>query len=134
MSDAFVYDPRVVEIREKKIEVKPLAVKNLARAAKLAAPVVSAVSDGRMEQGDMLGLLERTDEIIELCALATGVDKAWIGELNGAELLQIATAVVEVNADFFIRRLLPAATEAMQGIAGKVGQLASSSSSGPASP
>ncbi len=140
MSETFFQEPRVVEIRGEKIEVRPLPVKHLAKAARLARPVMAMLAEvgGKFEDGADMGdavlrVLEEADEFIGLCAVGTGKGEDWIGELDPAELLRIASVVMEVNADFFIRRLMPVAQEAMESVAAKVGQASSSASGAPAS-
>lgn len=135
MSEAFFQEPRVVEIRGKQIGVAPLPVKHLSKAARLARPITAAIVEigagfeVGMAQADMvLRIAESADEVIGLCALATGESEQWIGELDLAELVRLATVVLEVNADFFIRRLMPAAQEAMESVTARVGQAASSAS------
>lgn len=55
--------------------------------------------------------------MIEAVAIASRRPNEWVAGLELDEAIRLAQAVFEVNADFFIRRLLPAITEA----AGRIG-------------
>lgn len=136
--DAFFAEPRVVTIRGEAIAVPPFASKKLARAARLAAPLVESFANGfEFSPASALKLLEHTDDVIRLCALATDKDEEFVGNLDPAELMAVATAVVEENADFFIRHLVPLATSAMgqfAKVAAGAGQALSPLSDAPASP
>jgi hypothetical protein len=117
MAEAFFVEPRTVMVRDRSVEVKPLRVKHLSRAARLAEPILRAVSDEGTTGVNWVRVMQHADEVVGLCALATGLDEEFVGDLELDELMAIASAVFEVNADFFVRRLLPAAVEAMGRIA-----------------
>jgi hypothetical protein len=56
----------------------------------------------------VLGALMRNVEALtEAAAIAGRVDRDWLGEQTADVLVELATAAIEANADFFIRRVLP---------------------------
>jgi hypothetical protein len=63
--------------------------------------------------------------VVVALAVAARRPREWVAQLSLDAAIQLAEAVFEVNADFFIRRLLPTLTKA----AGRIGQRLS----GPAS-
>ncbi|MCB1630603.1 MAG: hypothetical protein H7A12_07270 [Pseudomonadales bacterium] len=54
------------------------------------------------------------DDLVRAVAIATDQTEDWLGELLPDEFLPLVTAVVEVNADFFVRRVLPALNAATE--------------------
>ena len=106
MSEAFFESTKkVVTVRGEAITVSPLAVKNLAKVSKALFPLFSSFSvSGTVP---MLTLLEHTDAVIEIVALATDKPVEFIGSLDIAELLMLVTPVLEVNSDFFVKAVAP---------------------------
>lgn len=87
------------------IDIRPLRVKHLTEAARIAEPIMRAVAEAG--SFDPMKLLRHADDIIALVALATGTEEAWVGDLDATDLMELAAAVIEVNADFFTRSLVP---------------------------
>ena len=100
----FFQEPITVTIKDKTIEVKPLAVKNISKAIPYVSTIVEAFSTGDVNP---VKILEKADEVIALCAIATGEKVEDIGEYNPAELLSMITAVVKCNLDFFSQIVAP---------------------------
>lgn len=102
---------RVVAGRTLKIE--PVRVRDLAAFVAAVTPLASDLAAGRMERL----LTQHLDRLLEATALGTGVDRAWLDEIGADELFELALAVVEVNADFFTRRMLPAIARVVASVA-----------------
>lgn len=58
-------------------------------------------------------VLNHTDDVIHLASLLTGKPKSWVEDLDVAELVDIFSAIVEINLDFFIHRVLPSVSKGM---------------------
>jgi hypothetical protein len=58
--------------------------------------------------------------VIKATAIGCRKPVEWIGELEIDELTKLALAVIEVNADFFIRKVLPAVQTSMQNLTAKL--------------
>lgn len=68
----------------------------------------SAEGNDPAKNFDVLEVLEHhADNLIELVSTLTGEDKKFIGDLDLDDMIKITTAVMEVNLDFFIRKVLP---------------------------
>ena len=93
---------RPVAVGEREILLKPLTLAQLPMSARLL--------QGVEIDGDWLGLLARHgDKLIDWLALASGQERRWIEGLPLDEGVELLAAVVELNADFFDRRVWPAA-------------------------
>ena len=57
----------------------------------------------------------------DFAAVGAGVEEKWLGEQTTEVLVDLATAVLEVNMDFFVQVLLPRVTAAI----GPLGRLSS---------
>ena len=50
---------------------------------------------------------ERGDDLLSAIAIAVGKPRAWVDELAADEAILLAAKVIEVNADFFTRTVIP---------------------------
>lgn len=62
------------------------------------------------------------DECLTLITVLSGQPRAWVDDLEVDEGLMLFTAFLEVNADFFIRQVLPQLAGALERITSKVNQ------------
>jgi len=106
------------------IVVTPVKVKNLPAFLAAIEPVVSQL--GRKTSAsaaeDLLSALAtHAPNVIKATAVGAGVEEKWLGEQTTEVLVDLATAVLEVNMDFFVQVLLPRVTAAI----GPLGRLSS---------
>jgi hypothetical protein len=107
--------PVSIEIAGEKIELTPLKVGEVPAFARAVRPIAASLS----VSPDWLALLaEHGDAAIAALAIATRRPVDWVSGLDLDEAVRLAEAVFAVNADFFIRRLLPSVTQA----AARIGQ------------
>lgn len=103
--------PTVIEVGGERIELAPLRVGELPGFARAVQPVASRLS----ASPDWLALLaEQGEPVIEAVAIAARRPRDWVAGLELDEAVRLADAVFGVNADFFVRRLLPALTAAAE--------------------
>lgn len=108
----------------KQIELKTLKVKQLPAVLKIVRPFIHLFSD-KSNPVDIAGvLLDNTESAISLVSALTGEPEAWLGELDIDEMVLLFTAVVEVNVDFFIKRVFPSLTGSMERLGAVVGPVA----------
>lgn len=112
---------RVVRFRGEDLTVRPVTIRQLAGFAPHARPLVAAVNErfaglelseeailGAVNLDLVLSLVENYSEhVIGAVAAATGKPADWIADGNPDEFLELTVAVIAVNTDFFVRRLLP---------------------------
>ena len=117
-NDTFAALPPVpvsVEISGEHIDLTPLKVGEVPAFARAVQPIAASVS----ASPDWLALLaEHGEAMIGAVAIATRRPVEWVAGLDLDEAVRLAEAVFGVNADFFIRRLLPSVTQA----AARIGQ------------
>lgn len=85
------------------LAIQPVTVGDLPAFLKAIEPVVKELA-----AGDVLGALMRhADAVIEATAIGAKVDRAWLEQQTPDVLVDLASKVLGVNADFFVRRVLP---------------------------
>ena len=107
--------PDAIEIAGERIDLTPLKVGEVPAFARAVQPIAASLS----ASPDWMALLaEHGEAVIAAIAIATRRPVEWVSGLDLDEAVRLAEAVFGVNADFFIRRLLPSVTQA----AARIGQ------------
>ncbi len=129
MGEFDVIEPpaRSATFNGRQITVAPLKVGQLpafARAVKPIGGAVEALATGReaLTLAAMLDLIaDHGEAIIDAVAIASGVPAHELADATPDQLIELAAVCLEVNADFFGRRLTPALRAAVAGQAATAG-------------
>ena len=117
-NDTFAALPPVpvsIDIAGERVDLTPLKVGEVPAFARAVQPIAASLSAAP----DWLALLaEHGEAVIAVIAIATRRPVDWVAGLDLDEAVHLAEAGCGVNADFFIRRLLPSVTQA----AARIGQ------------
>ena len=101
--------PASVEVAGEHIELTPIKVGEVPAFARAVQPIAASLS----ASPDWLAILaEHGEAVIAALAIATRRPVDWVAGLDLDEAVRLAEVVFGVNADFFIRRLLPSMTQA----------------------
>jgi hypothetical protein len=99
--------PQTVQAGGKTIDVLPLKLRQLGAFTRALRPALVAMQDSG-------SLLLQGEDLVPAVAVASGEPVEWVAGLDAADYLRLATAVMEVNADFFVQLRL--ALEASNGL------------------
>lgn len=132
--DALIPQVEALDIDGQQIEVRPLRVRQLSAFARAVGPLLDEYEAVRQHGGieamaaeDWRSLIQdRADDVIAALAVALEKPPAWVGDLYLDGLMRLVASVVRVNADFFARRMMPVAMEAMAAMVGRSPSTASS--------
>ena len=107
MSELDTLVPAGIElsVAGEQISVKPLKVGQMPAFLRVISPVMKHLSAGEIDWLELFG--ERGDDLLTAIAIAVGKPRAWIDELAADEAMLLAAKVIEVNADFFTRTVMP---------------------------
>ena len=83
----------------------PLKVGQLPAFLRAVGPILQKLTAPEIDWLALLGM--RGDDLLTALAIATGKPRAWVDELAADEAILLAAKVMEVNADFFTRMVLP---------------------------
>lgn len=97
-------ESKTVTIAGESITIAPPTVVQMGKISKLLKRLVD---DAATERTVELLLLSHTAEVACVVAIATGKSEDFVGGLRADDGLQLAIAVWEVYAPFFVRRMLP---------------------------
>ncbi len=111
--------PHTLEIAGETLELTPLKIGELPAFVRAIRPFAQHIG----VEVDWLALFgERGEDVVVALAVAARRPREWVAQLSLDAAIQLAEAVFEVNADFFIRQVTPALLR----LAGRIGTLGES--------
>jgi hypothetical protein len=127
--DAFPPAPVTLEIDGQSIDITPIRVGEIPGLLAAMQPFADHLS----ADPDWLALFcKHGESLISALALAARRERRWIAELSIDNAIRLATVVFEVNADFFVQRVVPAVKAAAARLAkAPAGAMPSTGSSAP---
>jgi hypothetical protein len=101
-----------LSIRDENITIKPFKFGDLPKVFKCLEPLTTSmakmVADRNTSPAAIAMLMaEGGDSVLDLMVIGSKQNKVWIEELEMDEGVELLTAIFEVNADFFIQKVLP---------------------------
>ncbi len=107
MNDLDTLVPQGIElvIDGEPLVIKPLKVGQLPGFLRAISPAMQQISSTEIDWLALFG--ERGDDLLSAIAIAVGKPRAWVDELAADEAILLAAKVIEVNADFFTRTVMP---------------------------
>ena len=107
MSDLDKLVPQAFEITlaGEAVSVKPLKVGQMPAFLRAITPVMQQIGGDGIDWLALFG--EHGDDLLTAVAIATAKPRAWVDDLAADEAILLAAKVIEVNADFFTRTVMP---------------------------
>lgn len=133
MNDLEKMTPASVEVKVggEILTVSPIRVKELPQLMRVAKPFEADLNRKIEGKADIIRMLAaHPDNLIEAVAICCRKPVEWVHALELDEFVQVALAVIGVNSDFFIQKVLPAVQTGMQNLSEKLDGLNLTSSSG----
>ena len=116
MSDLDKLVPQAVEITLgcEVVAVKPLKIGQMPAFLRAITPVMQQIGGNGIDWLALFG--EHGDDLLTAVSIAIGKPRAWVDALDADEAILVAAKVIEVNADFFTRTVMPRLNEQMGGL------------------
>ena len=107
MSDLDNLVPQTVElvIDGEPLAIRPLKVGQLPAFLRAITPVMQYLGGDGIDWLALFG--ERGDDLLTAVSIAIGKPRGWVDALDADEAILVAAKVIEVNADFFTRTVIP---------------------------
>ena len=130
MSDLETLIPQAVElvIDGEPLVIKPLKVGQMPAFLRAITPVMQQIGGDGIDWLTLFG--ERGDELLTAVSIAIGKPRAWVDELAADEAILLAAKVIEVNADFFTRTVMPRLNGEMGGLIARTSAAAAAVTAG----
>ena len=116
MSDLDKLVPQAVEISlaGDVVAIKPLKIGQMPAFLRTITPVMQQLGGNGIDWLALFG--EHGDDLLTAVSIAVGKPRAWVDALDADEAILVAAKVIEVNADFFTRTVMPRLNEQMGGL------------------
>ena len=107
MNDLEQLIPQAVELTVggETLAIKPLKVGQMPAFLRAISPVMQHLTRAEIDWLTLLG--EQGDDLLAAIAIAVAKPRQWVDDLAADEAILLAAKVIEVNADFFTRTVLP---------------------------
>lgn len=107
--EVFAPVPRKITVAGREFAILPLRMRQIPQFMQAVSPVVGLI----LAQAYVQAATEQAEAVQEAVAIATGASPEFLADLFPNQFLALASAVFEVNIDFFARQVLPAWTETL---------------------
>ena len=87
------------------LAIKPLKVGQMPALLRAISPVMQHLTRAEIDWLTLFG--EQGDDLLAAIAIAVAKPRQWVDDLAADEAILLAAKVIEVNADFFTRTVLP---------------------------
>jgi hypothetical protein len=107
MNDLEKLIPQAVELTVggETLAIKPLKVGQMPAFLRAISPVMQHLTRSEIDWLALFG--EHGDDLLSAIAIAVSKPRQWVDDLAADEAIVLAAKVIEVNADFFTRTVLP---------------------------
>ena len=95
----------LVQVAGETIAIAPLKVGQLPAFLRVISPVMAQLSAPQIDWLALFG--ERGDDLLNAIGIAVKKPREWVDDLAADDALLLAAKVMEVNADFFTRTVIP---------------------------
>lgn len=100
--------------------VRPLRVRDIPAFLRAIGPIVHDLGRGADGIDWLEAIARHAERVIEATAIGAEVERSWLEAQDAETLAALAARVLEVNADFFVRRVLPHLEQAAAALAQSV--------------
>lgn len=122
-----------VTLKGKKYVIKPFGFGKFPRVLKLLKGINEVGPQGAVSSNEIMSfIMDNSDIVIEFSMLATGESREFFEDVPLDEAVDLLQSIIEVNADFFVKRLQPKVMGALAKLTESVGGMLSQDSSLPA--
>ena len=107
MSDLQTLIPQAMElvVKGEQLAILPLKVGQMPAFLRAVSPMLQHLTASDIDWLTLLG--EHGEALLSAIAIAVGKPRAWVDDLAADEAIVLAAKVIEVNADFFTRQVIP---------------------------
>lgn len=117
MQDVFNPPKVSATILGQPVEIGPITMGKIQAFTAAVRPIADEIMQVVGGAGNLISVIEsHADQLIQAVSIATGAEREKIEAMLPDEFLALATAVLQVNADFFVNRLLPKVTASVAGL------------------
>lgn len=103
--ETLIPQPLELTVAGESLAIKPLKVGQMPAFLRAVSPAMAHLTRGEIDWLLLFG--EHGEDLLTAIGIAVGKPRAWIDDLAADEAILLAAKMIEVNADFFTRTVLP---------------------------
>ena len=103
--DTLIPTATTVSVVGETLAIKPLKVGQMPAFLRAISPVMHQITATDIDWLALFG--ERGEDVLSAISIAVGKPRSWVDDLAADEAILLAAKVIEVNADFFTRTVIP---------------------------
>jgi hypothetical protein len=103
--DTLIPTALTVSVAGETLAIKPLKVGQMPAFLRAISPVMHQITATDIDWLALFG--ERGEDLLSAISIAVGKPRSWVDDLAADEAILLAAKVIEVNADFFTRQVIP---------------------------
>ena len=103
--DTLIPTATTVSVAGETLAIKPLKVGQMPAFLRAISPVMHQITATDIDWLALFG--ERGEDLLSAISIAVGKSRSWVDDLAADEAILLAAKVIEVNADFFTRQVIP---------------------------
>jgi hypothetical protein len=103
--DTLIPTALTVSVAGETLAIKPLKVGQMPAFLRAISPVMHQITATDIDWLVLFG--ERGEDLLSAISIAVGKPRGWVDDLAADEAILLAAKVIEVNADFFTRQVIP---------------------------
>jgi hypothetical protein len=103
--DTLIPTATSVSVAGETLAIKPLKVGQMPAFLRAISPVMHQITATDIDWLALFG--ERGEDLLSAISIAVGKPRSWVDDLAADEAILLAAKVIEVNADFFTRQVIP---------------------------
>jgi len=112
-----------VTINGETLTIKPFRFGDLSKVFKAADPILgtlfTALSSGTTQFEAISKVMsEAGDNVVDLMIIGSKQPRSWVEDLDMEEGINLFISILEVNADFFVRKVLPGLNNRIEKLTG----------------
>lgn len=106
-AENLIPEVKAVKAGGEQIVVAPFAFGQLPAVSRHIGAVINSlrIVNGSVQLSELMA--DAGEDVIALAGIAAGKPRAWFDTLASDEGLELVSAVLEVNQDFFVQRMAP---------------------------
>jgi hypothetical protein len=116
-----------VMIADKALRITPFKLGELPKVFRAVEPITTLVMEAFGSQQSQIKSLTKImvgggDNVIDLIAIGSRQPRTWVEDLDADQGIELLAAVIEVNASFFVQKVLPILNREMAKAVPQTGQ------------
>lgn len=94
-------------------DITPVKVRELGPLIKAVQPIFQDLTEGNLIEA----LANNVDNVIDMVSIGARIERSAVENMEVDQLVELAGKVIQVNSDFFTRKVMPRITGILEGMA-----------------